>query len=479
MKKEKEYKMTQSNTDNRIKFGLDKAVLGMLLTLAWPTILENLLETILQYVDTAMVGHLGAQATATVSLTATYTWLIQSVIGALGVGFLSYIARAVGEKDQSKIRKASRLAMIVALLAGGILMAITLWMAPHVPVWMGAEKAIHADATRYFIFINLPMIFRAATIIFASAIRATGDTKTPMIVNVWVNVINIGLNYVFIYLLGKGAVGAGMATMVSYTIGGLLMTVVFLRNPSLDVLGKGGSPAQGKEGKPLVTEKAQDILPVTTRQVLTAVLAISLPVVMTRLASCLGHVVFTSFVSSMDTITYAAHAIAITAEEIFYIPGYGMMAATSTLIGHAIGEKNKKKEKDVKIVSIALIFGLMCITGILLFVGAHAMMSVFTKDPQVIAIGTRLLRMVAFTEPVFGTSAVMEGIYNGMGRTRYPLVVELISMWGVRVVGTYLCVRVFGLGITAVWIMMICNNILEAILLALGLLSMGRKNAQK
>lgn len=153
--------MTQSNTDNRIKFGLDKAVLGMLLTLAWPTILENLLETILQYVDTAMVGHLGAQATATVSLTATYTWLIQSVTGALGVGFLSYIARAVGEKDQSKIRKASRLAMIVALLAGGILMAITLWMAPHVPVWMGAEKAIHADATRYFIFINLPMIFRA------------------------------------------------------------------------------------------------------------------------------------------------------------------------------------------------------------------------------------------------------------------------------------------------------------------------------
>ena len=86
MKKEKEYKMTQSNTDNRIKFGLDKAVLGILLTLAWPTILENLLETILQYVDTAMVGHLGAQATATVSLTSTYTWLIQSVIGALGGG---------------------------------------------------------------------------------------------------------------------------------------------------------------------------------------------------------------------------------------------------------------------------------------------------------------------------------------------------------------------------------------------------------
>ncbi len=451
-----------------------REVLLMLLTLAWPTILENLLETILQYVDTAMVGHLGAQATATVSLTSTYTWLIQSVIGALGVGFLSYIARAVGERNQDKIRKASRLAMIVAFLAGGILMVITLWMAPHVPVWMGAEKAIHADATRYFIFINLPMIFRASTIVFGSAIRATGDTKTPMVVNVWVNVFNIGLNYLFIYVLGQGAVGAGIATMVSYTIGGICMTLVFLHNQRLDVLGKGAS-CLGATG----VAQRDGILPVTTRQVLAAVLAISIPVVMTRLASCLGHVVFTSFVSSMDTITYAAHAIAITAEEIFYIPGYGMMAATSTLIGHAIGEKNKQKEKDVKIVSIALIFGLMCITGILLFVGAHGMMCIFTKDPQVIAIGTRLLRMVAFTEPVFGTSAVMEGIYNGMGRTRYPLVVELISMWGVRVVGTYLCVRVFGLGITAVWIMMICNNVLKAILLALGLFVMERKNALK
>lgn len=442
----------------------EREVLLMLLSLAWPTILENLLETVLQYVDTAMVGYLGAQATATVSLTSTYTWLIQSVIGALGVGFLSYIARAVGEQNQDKICKASRLAMIVALLAGGILMGITLWMAPYVPVWMGAEKAIHADATRYFIFINLPMIFRAATIIFGSAIRATGDTKTPMVVNVWVNVFNIGLNYLFIYALAQGAVGAGIATMISYTIGGICMTLVFLRNQSLDVLGKRASGLQETEAV-----QADGDLSVTTGQVLTAIFAISIPVVMTRMASCLGHVVFTSFVSSMDTITYAAHAIAITAEEIFYIPGYGMMAATSTLIGHAIGEKNKKKEKDAKIVSLVLIFGLMCITGILLFVSAHAMMCIFTKDPRVIAIGTHLLRMVAFTEPVFGTSAVMEGIYNGMGRTRYPLMVELISMWGVRVVGTYLCVRVFGLGITAVWIMMICNNVLKAILLALGL----------
>lgn len=430
-----------------------REVVGLLFTLAWPTIIENLLSTILQYVDTAMVGHLGAQATATVSLTSTYTWLIQSVMGAFGVGVLSYIARAYGEKDTEKICLAARFSVGLVAVVGLVLTAITMGMAPYVPVWMGADSAIHSDASRYFMYINLPMIFRCAAIIFGSAIRATGNTKTPMLVNVTVNLANIFLNYIFIYGISMGAVGAGVATALSYTAGGILMTVAFFRNPILH-----GDKTPKAGGSPQM------------RPVMRVILAVSFPVVLTRMASCLGHVVFTSFVSSMDTITYAAHAIAITAEEIFYIPGYGMMAATSTLIGHAIGEKNREKQKNVQLVSVGIIFGIMCITGLLLFVGAEWMMCLFTKDREVIAIGTKLLKMVAFTEPVFGTSAVMEGIYNGMGRTRYPLVVELLSMWGVRIAGTFVCVRILHLGITWVWVMMIGNNVLKALLLAAGLL---------
>ena len=97
------------------------------------------------------------------------------------------------------------------------------------------------------------------------------------------------------------------------------------------------------------------------------------------------------------------------------------------------------------------------------------MMRLFTTDPEVIQIGSRLLRIVAFTEPIFGTTAVMEGIYNGMGRTKYPFVVELISRWGVRIFGSFLVVRVFGLGITQVWYCMIGDNILKAVLMAAGL----------
>lgn len=431
----------------------DNKVIGALLSLAWPAILEGMFQTLLQYIDTAMVGRLGAAATATVSLSSTYSWLINSVIGGLGVGFLSYIARAVGEQDAKKVKEAARQTTLVVLAVGIAVMGITLWMAPHMPVWMGAEQSLHADATRYFVYVNLPMVFRSATIIYGAAIRATGDTKTPMFVNVFVSFLNIGLNYLFIYQFSQGAVGAGMATAVSVTIGGVMMTAVFFRNAVL----RGDGPRV-----PLTGYRPD-------ARVFAAIMGIGFPIVLTRVASCLGHVVFTSFVSSMSTTIYAAHAIAITAEEIFYIPGYGMMAATSTMIGNAIGEGNRKKERDVKVAAIAVIFLLMCVSGVLLFLFAEFMMGIFTEDEQVVVVGAKLLRMVAFTEPVFGTSAVMEGIYNGMGRTRYPLFVELVSMWGVRIVGAFICVRFLGLGITAVWVMMIANNILKAVMLAIGL----------
>lgn len=445
---------------NSMKKTKKEAVFFPLLTLAWPAVLEGLLQTVLQYIDTAMVGRLGAAATATVSLSSTYSWLIHSMISALGVGFLSYIARGIGESDEKKVRQAAGQTVFVTLLTGLLLTGVTLWMAPYMPKWMGADKAIWKDASRYFVYINLPMVFRAATIIFGAAIRSTGDARTPMYINVFVNLLNIGLNYLMIYRLDMGPAGAGAATGISVSVGGVLMSVAFLRNPIL----------QGKrQGVSLSLWKPNG-------RILAQIMAIGFPIVLTRMASCLGHIVFTSFVSSMATTVYAAHAIAITAEELFYMPGYGMMSATATLMGNAVGEENLQKQKRIRGYSLGLIFFLMCLSGTLLYIGAEFMMGLFTKDPEVIAIGSKLLRMIAFTEPVFGTSAVMEGIYNGMGRTRYPLVVEILTMWGVRVTGAFICVHSLHLGIVSVWVMMIVNNVLKAVLLGGGLFFLSRQS---
>lgn len=416
--------------------------------LAWPTVLEELLGTILQYVDTAMVGHLGPRATATVSLSSTYTWLLGSVMYAFGIGFLSYIARAIGEKDQQKVEAAANQAAITAIIVGAALTLITIAFAPFMPIVMGAEESIRHDASLYFTLINLPLILRACLTIFGSVIRATGDSKTPMKINLSINVMNIVLNYLFIYALKYGAIGAGYATCISYSIGGLIMCIAFIRNKTLNFHFSNFS---------------------FNKTVMGSCLRISLPVVLTQIVSCMGYVVATSFVSSMSTTIYAAHSIAITAEQLFYIPGYGMQAATSTLIGNALGESDMTKVKKIMKISLTSVITLMCVSGLLLFIFAEFMMSIFTTDTTVITTGTRLLRIVAFTEPIFGSAAVMDGIYAGLGKTKPPLYIELITRWGIRILGSFICVRILSLGIDQIWYCMIADNISKSILLAIGL----------
>lgn len=435
-----------------------QVLLKSFLILALPTVIEQLLETIVQYVDTAMVGHLGPNATATVSVSSTYSWLINSVYAAIAIGFLAFVARAVGEKNSIKTKDASMWAIVLVIVLGLVGMIITVAIADFIPVWMGAAKDIQHNAGLYFKIINLPMVFRVAIILFGAIIRATGDTKNPMLINLVVNIVNIILNYIFIYALEFGPIGAGIASAISYVIGGILMTLLLLNNQYFKL----------KE----VKIKEYNFNPV----VLKKCLAVGIPVMFTNVASCLGYVVATSFVSSMSTLTYAAHSIAITAETIFYIPGYGMQAATATMIGNSIGENNPLKTRKTMEISIAVIFSVMCVTGTLLYVFAKPMMALFTNNQKVIEIGTGLLKMVAFTEPIFGTSAVMDGIYNGLAKTKYPLIVELIAMWGIRIMGSFVMVRILNKGITEVWYCMIANNIIKAILLMIGLVILVKKS---
>ena len=270
----------------------------------------------------------------------------------------------------------------------------------------------------------------------------------------FINLLNSVLNYVFIYALGFGAIGAGIATAISFATGGILMISAFVKNPVLRISREYLKPEF---------------------KILKDCLNIGIPIMFTQMVACFGYIVATSFVSSMSTIVFAAHSIAITAEQIFYIPGYGMQAATSTLIGNSVGERDRNKEHNVMRLSLTIIVIIMCITGIILFVGARFMMGLFTNDPEVINIGTRLLRIVAFTEPVFGTAAVMDGIYSGLGRTKIPLVIEIIGRWGVRILGAYIIIGHLGGGIFHFWYCMIGDNISRALLLAIGLIIIIRR----
>ncbi|MBR4879750.1 MAG: MATE family efflux transporter, partial [Clostridia bacterium] len=178
---------------------MNKRMILMIWALAWPTMLEQLMQTAVQYIDTAMVGALGTQATAAVGATSTVNWLVSSTISALGVGFLAYIAQSLGAGDEKSARRASAQAVLAVLVSGIFFTIVTVSLSGMVPVWMQVDAGIQSLAATYFMIVYLPMLPRAASIIFGTVLRAAGDTKTPMKVGIMMNIINIVLNFLLIY----------------------------------------------------------------------------------------------------------------------------------------------------------------------------------------------------------------------------------------------------------------------------------------
>ena len=420
--------------------------LEALLFLSLPTIVEEILATLLQYVDTAMVGQLGEQATASVSITTNVTWLVNSVPGAIGTAMLVLISKAAGSGNKKQVQKLAQQALFLAVVSGLILSVLSISLSPYIPRWMGAEEAIQGEASRYFFIISLPLIFRSSSTILGAALRAVQNTKTPMVISVAANGLNIILNYFLIYTLGLGVTGAAIASAISYVLSGTLMFAACRRNDQLRWEWRAFS---------------------LDRRLMKECAVVGTPVLGTSVVSCLGYVVFASLVSGMGTTVFAAHSIAVTAETIFYVPGYGLRTAASTLIGNARGEKNIEKLKSVGKISVCLTIAMMCISGLILYIGAAPLMRLFSPSRQVVTLGAGMLRLVALSEPSFGLMVVLEGIFYGLGRTRYAFVVETVGMWAVRILLTFLCVRYWNLGLRAVWYCMIADNVCKALLFIL------------
>lgn len=417
-----------------------------LIALSIPTVLEQLLSTLMQYVDTAMVGQLGEQATAAVSTTTTIGWLIGSIFAAISTAVLTMVSQGYGRGDRSFVQKYAQQALFVTFALGMMTGVLAMALAPHIPRWMGADPKIREAASEYFFIISIPMVFRGSSMVCGSALRALEDTKTPMLVSFLTNVLNLVLDYVLIYPMGLSVRGAAVATAVSCTLSGLILLYVFFHNEWLHFSLRSFC---------------------VDRKLLLQGLQVGLPVLGTSVTSCMGYVMFASLVSGMGTTIFAAHSIAVEAETLFYIPGYGLRTAASAMVGAAVGGKNPDKMKKICRMSIALTVGMMCVNGIVLYAAAYPMMKLFTSSQAVAGLGAQMLRIVAFTEPFFGLYIVMEGIYYGQGKTRYPFVIETFCMWGVRILSAYVVVHFLHGDLRMVWLCMIADNISKAVLLSI------------
>ena len=433
-------------------------LLPAVISLAWPTMLEQLMSTAVQYIDTAMVGTLGTSATAAVGSTVTVNWLIVSTVYAFGIGFLSYISQAIGAKETERARRAAAQSVLMVLAAGLLFTALTLGLSRRVPVWMQVVPSLRETAARYFFVLYLSMLPRTASMIFGTVLRAAGDSKTPMRIGIGVNLINVALNFLLIYgtrtvtLFGReltiwgagwGVTGAAAASAAAFLCGGLAITLALFRHPLI-------SP----RGFPLRPDKT----------VLAPCLRVAFPNMLQRFGTSLGYVAFAAMINALGETATAAHTIANTVESAFYIPGYGMQSAAATLTGNAIGAGDRRLARDYARLIFLTEVSLMLLSGALLFAFAPAMVGLFSRDAAVILLGSTVLRMVACSEPFYGVSIVIEGMLQGAGRTIVPFVFNIIGMWGVRIAGTFVCTRLLGMGLVSAWGCMIGHNMLLFVL---------------
>lgn len=295
----------------------------------------------------------------------------------------------------------------------------------------------------------MPLLFRTAVLVFSSALRGVRDMKTPMLVNLGINLVNIVLNFLLIYPsrtwrgitvpgAGWGIKGAAAATAVSFAAGGCLMFWFYFRNRSFEIYRTGVH---------------------FDKKVWTDCMRIGIPVAMERGVLCLGYVTFASLVAKLGVIPFAAHSIALQAEEAFYIPGYGFQSAASTLVGNAVGEKKEENVRRTAFLIGGIASLLMTAAGICLFFCAGGLVGIFTPDTEVVRLGAKVLRIVAVSEPIYGILVILDGTFNGMGDTKAPFVYSLITMWGIRIGGAYIMIHMFGLGLEAVWVMMVIDNV--------------------
>jgi putative MATE family efflux protein len=404
------------------------------LMLSYPAILAQLSFVMMQYIDTSMVGHLGAAAGASIGLVSTCMWLLGGFCGACGSGFSVQVAHLIGANDFKNARVVLRQALLTALIFSGVISVIGMAIAGPLPHWLGGSPEIVSDSTKYFFIVAAALPFMQIDWMCASMLQVSGNMKVPSYLSIGMCVLDVCFNYLFIYVLDMGVVGAAIGTGLAELITALAMLYfVTVRSPELNLRQDRGS------FRP-------------TSKVLNKALSIGGPMALQMVLIRGGYIAATVIVAPLGIIAIAANSFAITAESFCYMPGYGIADAATALVGQSVGATRKELAKRFAWITTLLGMGIMGVLGILMFIFAPQLMGMLTPDAAVIDLGARCLRIEAFAELGYAASIVIYGAFVGAGDTKWPSIMNFTSMWIVRIIPAIFLVKVYGL--VGFWIAM-------------------------
>ncbi|MFW6229692.1 MAG: MATE family efflux transporter [Halanaerobium sp.] len=428
--------------DNKALINEDSSTKKVISKLAWPVIAEQSLATITHIVDMMMVGRLGASAVAAIGLTMQPVFFSTALASALGVGTTALVSRFVGADENEKAASVLQQSVLRSIIFSVVFAAIFYFFAPLLLNLMGGEAVVIRLGTGYLRVMTPGFVFMVLAFIVTAALRGAGETKTPMKVNILVNILNILGNYLFIFgnfgFPRLGVNGAALATTLARSTGGIILLVLTFSDFS--VL------------KMKIKGFFRFDIELTKR-----VLRIGLPTAMEESVRRLAQLLFVRVIASLGTTAFAAHQISLNAESISYMPGFGIAVAATTIVGQNLGAKNPAgAEKGTfeawKIGS--MIMGFMAVVFLIL---PEQLIRLYTADPEIISKAALNLRIIALAQIPMGTHFIFSGALRGAGDTKAVFYSTAISTWIFRLFLGYILVHPLGFGLLGAWTAMVID----------------------
>lgn len=407
---------------------------SLIIGLSIPSILAQVTNVMMFFIDASMVGHLGSEASASIGLIESTTWLMGSVMGAASIGFSVQVAHFIGANDFYKARQVLRHGFICGLVFALLMASVGVGMHRPLPYWLGGGADIAPDASRYFLIFSITMPFILLFHLSCAMLKSAGNMHVPSVMSVMLCVLDVLFNYFFIYVCGLGVMGAAIGTALSYVVTSLpTLWLTVWKNKILAL-------HQDKEPFRWVWDYVRNAL------------KISLPMAMQSVLMSGAQIVSTRIVAPLGNIAIAANSFAITAESLCYMPGYGIGDAATTLVGQSYGASRRDLCRNFAYLSVGLGMAVMAFMGLIMYIFAPEMIGMLSPVAAIRELGTAVLRIEAFAEPFFAASIVTYSVCVGAGDTLKPAIMNLLSMWCVRLTLAALLAPHYGL--KGVWFAM-------------------------
>ena len=408
--------------------------LNLIVGLSIPSMLAQISTVMMFFIDASMVGHLGAEASASIGLIESTTWLIGSLLSAAATGFSVQVAHFIGANDFVKARQVFRHALICGLAFSVFLSLIGVGIHSHLPYWLGGGADIASASSGYFLIYSLVLPFVYLYHTSEMMLKSAGNMHTPSVMAVLVCICDVIFNYIFIYICKLGVVGAAMGTALAY---------ICISLPNLYL-----SACKNR----MLNLRQDHVRFHWVKEYVQRACKISIPIAIQNILMSGAQIVSTMIVAPLGNIAIAAHSFAITAESLCYMPGYGIGDAATTLVGQTHGAGRIDLCKNFAYMTVGLGMLVMALMGVIMYVFAPEMIGVLSPVEAIRELGTTCLRIEAFAEPFFAASIVTYCVCVGAGDTFKPAAINLGTMWLVRLTLAYGLSQNYGL--EGVWIAM-------------------------